>query len=354
MKDFEHSPDGERILPPHGLSQQPAASRQELDAAPTDSEAGQPSRGDEPGSSLAQGPAPAPNYAARPRRRRLPAVLFVATCISLFWAGATQWAIFPQFLQEPVRQSLYAHWQDGLVYTAALVGILLTHEMGHFLSTVRYRIAASYPYFIPFPLSPIGTMGAVIAMDGGRANRRQIFDIGLAGPLAGLAVAIPIMWIGIMRLDFTQPAYGPYALDVPLLVRAVFRWNPPTGYEPGMVVWFSQFNPFFMAGWVGLLITGLNMLPVSQLDGGHVTYALFGRGAHWVARAFLLLAIGYIVILQQWHWIVMVLLVLFIGPDHPPTSNDRMPLGRTRVVIGCLALAIPILCFSPRLLVIPS
>ncbi len=287
---------------------------------------------------------------SRRRRVRLPLTLFLLTCLSTFWVGATHWSVAPAY--PPFRQAIVAHWQDGLLYTVCLIGILLAHEMGHFTMTLVYRVSASFPYFIPFPFSPIGTMGAVIGMDGTEADRKEIYDIGLAGPLAGLVVAIPVMWYGITKLDLTTPAYGAYALDVPLAVRFAFHWLHPAGYSPGKLIWFSQLNAYFMAGWVGLLVTGLNMLPVSQLDGGHVTYALFGRGAHWIARAFILVAIGYIVLAQQWSWVVMLLLVLFIGPDHPPTRNDYVPIGRVRYVIGCLSLAIPLLCFAPKLLVL--
>ena len=153
----------------------------------------------------------APKSASRhwKRRWRLPIILFLLTSASTFWVGANVW--FPiHFLEMssirgnwmPVRETLVAHWADGLIYMVAVLAILMTHEMGHFLATVRYRIPASLPIFLPFPMSPIGTFGAVIGMDGTRANRREMFDIGLAGPLAGLVVALPIVWFGLAGLDF--------------------------------------------------------------------------------------------------------------------------------------------------------
>ena len=132
------------------------------------------------------------------RRVMLPLMLFLATCASTFWVGVTHW--------DPLRVEYSASWElvgrvdrsrtgrSGLEYMAAVLAILLTHEMGHFLQTVRYGIPASYPLCIPVPFNPIGTMGAVIGMDGMRADRRQIFDIGIAGPLAGLVVAFPVLW----------------------------------------------------------------------------------------------------------------------------------------------------------------
>ncbi|MHB0959265.1 MAG: site-2 protease family protein [Pirellulaceae bacterium] len=306
----------------------------------------------------------------RARRVRLPVILFLVTGLSTFWVGVNHWLPFPfgitawellmtdwaeglSYMAGILRQVFVAHWKEGLIYMACVMAILLTHEMGHFLATLRYRIPASLPFFIPFPISPIGTMGAVIGMDGLRANRREMFDIGLAGPLAGLLVAVPIMCIGIAQLDLTQMAYGPFAVDLPLFARLAMQYIQPPGYEPGKLVWFSQLNPYFMAGWVGFLITGLNMLPVSQLDGGHVIYTLFGRRAHWIARGFMLAAVAFVVISQQWNWMVMIALVFFIGMDHPPTKDDDIPLGRVRTLIGCLAILIPVFCFAPWLFIFP-
>ena len=298
----------------------------------------------------------------RRRRRALPLMLFLLTCVSTFFVGATLWA--PLYYLEiavrseslmPVRQTIAGHWQPGLIYMGCLLAILLTHEMGHFLATVRYRIPASYPYFLPLPINPLGTMGAVIGMDGLRANRRQLFDIGIAGPLAGLLVAIPIMWIGIQQLDFTQPASGPFQMDVPLVVRWWLDANQPRGYTPGQVIAQSQLNAYFMAGWVGLFVTGLNMIPVSQLDGGHVTYTMFGKPAHWIARIFMLVWVLTMVfeLTSRLLWL-MPLLILLMGTDHPKTSDDSIELGWGRKTLGLLSLSIPFLCFAPKFILLPG
>jgi membrane-associated protease RseP (regulator of RpoE activity) len=251
-----------------------------------------------------------------------------------------------------LRRVLVTHWDDGVIFMLCLIGILFTHEMGHFLATVRYRVPASYPFFLPLPIvSPIGTLGAVIAMDGTRADRKEIFDIGIAGPLAGLVVAVPILWIGVLRIDFTQPEYGLFALDSPLLVSWMIGLIGPEGYTPGQDVYQSQLNPYFMAGWVGLLVTALNMMPVSQLDGGHVMYTLLGKPARWVARGFVLFSIGIMYFVNPWFLLVIVILVLLVGIDHPPTRDDRVRLGWFRTLLGICALAIPILCFAPRVLI---
>jgi len=311
-------------------------------------------------------PSPVVVSSGRQRRKLLPFLLFLATACSVFLAGALQWMPHVYLtnlanLLSPsndilndstmlVRRSLLRHWGDGLIYMGCLLSILMTHEMGHFLMTIRYRIAASWPFFLPLPISPIGTLGAVIGMDGMRANRKEIFDIGLAGPLAGLVVCIPVLWIGIQQLDFTQPAGGPYALDLPLVIRWVLQIRSPAGYSGDGQLSHSQLNPYFMAGWVGLLVTGLNMLPVSQLDGGHVVYSLFGRRAHWIARTFLVIAIAYIVYAGLYSWSLMILLILLMGTDHPPTRDDTVRLGPVRIAIGWLSLLIPLLCFPPRVL----
>ncbi|MCH5377665.1 MAG: site-2 protease family protein, partial [Planctomycetes bacterium] len=219
-----------------------------------------------------------------------------------------------------------------------------------FVATLRHRIPASFPFFLPFPISPIGTMGAVIGMDGTKANRREMFDIGLAGPLAGLVVIVPIMWIGIQQMDWTAPRHGPFTLDTPLAVRLVLEQSQPTGYQAGADIWYSQLNPYFMAGWVGLLITGLNMLPVSQLDGGHVIYTLFGKRSYWIARGFMAVAVGYIIFAQAAMWTLMVVLVLLMGVSHPPTRDDSVRLGWFRTALGLASLLIPLMCFPLHVL----
>lgn len=298
----------------------------------------------------------------RPVNLRLPITLFVLTCISTFFAGTTRWmpgetigTCFrnspitgaAEFDLTPVRLAILTHWDDGLIYMLCMLGILFTHEMGHFLFAVYYRIRASLPFFIPMPVMPIGTMGAVIALEAHKANRREIFDLGLAGPVAGLIVAIPILWYGSQHLGLDLPVSGGANLDLPLAARWMIRSAIPSAGEITSVS-IGQVNAYFMAGWAGLFFTGLNMMPVSQLDGGHVTYGLFGRYAHWIARFFMVLVFAYIAYAFQFQWLLMAVLVLMLGTDHPPSSDDSVPMGWQRWLIGLLSLAIPILCFAPR------
>lgn len=290
----------------------------------------------------------------RPQRRTLlPLLLFVATCASTFWVGVTHWEpLDPRFLgtYAAMGRAIQANWSTGLQYMAAVLAILLTHEMGHFLQTVKYHIPASYPLCIPVPFNAIGTMGAVIGMDGMRANRRQIFDIGISGPLAGLVVAIPVLWWGIKTANLTAvPQHGEFQLYMPPIGQWMLaKAHPELLQRPGWQwIGITQMNPYLMAGWVGMLITGLNMMPISQLDGGHTIYALFLERAHSLAKWFICFAIFYVVINldEAVMWTPMLILVIFMGIHHPPTANDRVELGPVRWAIGLASLTIPLLCF---------
>lgn len=292
------------------------------------------------------------------RRTVLPIVLFFLTCISTFWVGASLWN--PNFF-EPIynayqtksllgfRKLILANWDSGLIYMGAVMLILFLHEMGHFVMTLYYRVPASYPFFLPFPVNPIGTLGAVIGMQGAYADRKQIFDIGIAGPLAGLVAAVPIAYFGVSQLDLSTNGYGGFGFRLPLLLDWFATSTQVPGYETGDVVWMSQLNPLFVAGWVGMLITGLNMMPIGQLDGGHITYTMFGKLAHWLAQALIVFAIAYMVYHNNFMLIIMVVLLLLMGPNHPPTRDDRIPLGVFRYALGFASLAIPVLCFPPQI-----
>jgi membrane-associated protease RseP (regulator of RpoE activity) len=190
-------------------------------------------------------------------------------------------------------------------------------------------------------------MGAVIGMDGLRADRKQLFDIGIAGPIAGLVVAVPIIIIGILKLDLTQGKTAEYALDIPLVMACIMSYAEVPGYEFGMNISQAQLNPYFMAGWVGLLVTGLNMLPISQLDGGHVTYTLFGKNAHWIARGLIVVAMLFVIIGGAYIWMMMLCLIMLMGIDHPPTSDDTVEINPFRRYLGYASLSIPLLCFPP-------
>jgi Zn-dependent protease len=305
---------------------------------------------------------PASNEHEPPERRqvRLPVFLFLATCLSTFWVAAVYWKplAYLQTYVEVLRLvlagqlpkgalamvQLRTDWWQGLGYMVFVLAILLTHEMGHFLMALRYRIPASLPYFIPVPVIPFGTLGAVIGMEGSRANRRELLDLGIAGPLAGLAVAVPILWVGIRRLQAAPVSPDSFIFHNPLLVEQMIAWLRPDFPTPGQLS-LNQFNPFLMAGWLGMLVTGLNTLPISQFDGGHVAYALLPRRAHLLARVLLIGAIVLMVCYDRYIWILVLLLAILLGADHPPTADDGCRLGWFRYVIGWASLLLPIFCF---------
>ncbi len=246
----------------------------------------------------------------------------------------------------PVRRMMLANWVGGLQFSLGLMAILVAHELGHYFVAKFYRVYSSPPIFIPFPLSPLGTLGAVIAMQSGQADRKQIFDIGLAGPIAGLIVAIPILIYGIF--DAQPMSYAPYKMlhiGQPLLIQWFAMWLVPQQANEFISLTNTGANPLLMAGWAGLLVTGLNMMPLGQLDGGHVAFGLLGqRKALWVATITFGAVIGYLVYTQVTIFWLMLLLILLIGLKHPPSSDDTRRLGLARNIIGWLSLVLPILC----------
>lgn len=277
------------------------------------------------------------------RRVWRPAILFVVTCLSTFWVGVAN-GDFLTALSEP-GGVLAEHWPQGLLYMSAVMGILLAHEMGHFLQAVRYRVPASYPYFIPMPLTPIGTMGAVILMRGGKANRRELFDIGLSGPWAGLVVIVPLAVLGVLSAEAVPFDTGDEHWGHPLLLQWLVSWLRPHD-PPGTELLMSS-SPLLLASWVGMFVTGLNMIPVGQLDGGHVAYALLGRKAHWLSFGTIGATLLFSVIVGQYGFTLMAALVTMLGIRHPETADDRAALGWPRRLIGSLSLAIPIVCLTP-------
>ena len=205
----------------------------------------------------------------RPRRRwRLPLFLFVATCFTTLLAGGAETAEISGW---------WAGLMMGLRYAVPVMTILVCHEMGHFIQAYRYGVYASFPYFIPMPLPPLGTLGAVIAMEPRMGHRRALFDIGISGPLAGLVPTVIFLIVGLRHSGWEIPSEealrNAWFIGRPLLFR--FLENLILGPVPrGYAV---DYDPVAFAGWVGLLITSLNLIPIGQLDGGHILYALLRK-----------------------------------------------------------------------------
>lgn len=235
----------------------------------------------------------------------------------------------------------------GFLYSLAIMTILLCHELGHYLMGRRYGIPSTLPFFIPLPLPPFGTFGAVIKMKGGFVNRSTLFDVGIAGPLSGFVAALPFIVAGMKMSTVTPlsgiPAAASYMqLGDPLLFRVLqplLVGDIPEGHD-------LVLHPFAYAGWVGLFVTSLNLLPVGQLDGGHVVYAIFGEKSKWVYRA-VILGLGILAALTNIGWLTLVILLLIFGMRHPRPFDDETRLDWRRKKIAIAVLAIFILSFIP-------
>lgn len=296
-------------------------------------------------------------------------VLFIITVFSVMLAGAT-----PEG-EPPIEMGAQMLWLLHSIFTGwpfalSLLCILLAHEFGHYLMSRRHKTAATLPYFIPLPFSLLGTMGAFIQMQAIPKNKRILFDIGVAGPLAGMVVAIPVLFIGLTMSElgrvlpdpngfiegnsllyllakyivFGQLLPAPTGLSgLPLLqhwIQYFFTGNPvPFG---GLDVFI---HPVALAGWAGLLVTALNLVPVGTLDGGHITYAMFG-GKIRKAYPFILgilAAMGFV-----WNtWWFWAALLFFLGRVHAEPLDQITELDPRRRAVGALAIVIFILVFSP-------
>jgi membrane-associated protease RseP (regulator of RpoE activity) len=237
---------------------------------------------------------------------------------------------------------------QGLLFSVALLTILTAHEMGHYVACRRYGVSATLPFFIPAPpLFLAGTFGAFIKIQSPIPSRRSLFDIGLAGPLAGFVVTIPIAIAGVLTLKPLDliPDHG-IVFNDPLLFRLIaYLGASPLGPD-------TMPNPFYMAAWIGLLVTSLNLMPVGQLDGGHGTFSVFGLKAHkkigWIAFVItaLLAILGLI-----WHssssgFLYTILLGVMLRVRHPEPRIAE-PLGKARIAVGVLTLLVFILSFWP-------
>jgi membrane-associated protease RseP (regulator of RpoE activity) len=241
---------------------------------------------------------------------------------------------------------------NGPFYAACLLGILVVHEGGHYFMCRRYRVPATLPYFIPLPpmISFLGTLGAVIRMRLMTGERRILYDIGIAGPLAGLCVAIPVSCWGLAHSRIVPKP--PPGTSIELGDSVIFHllqqlFLGPVG--PGKDV---LLHPVALAGWTGLFVTGLNLIPVGMLDGGHVAYGLLGRKAIWVNIA-AMIGIAALGILVFPFWLGWFVLLLLIGVRHPAASLPGGQLDRRRLLLGLVTIILFGLCFVPRPIRIP-
>jgi len=271
----------------------------------------------------------------RPERRWIPAFLFAATFLTTTFAGAIQQGVNP--LKQPLGMI------QGLPFSITLMGILIVHEMSHYLTSRAHRVPSTLPFFIPAP-SIIGTFGAVIRMKGAIWDRRALLDIGASGPIGGFLFALPALTLGL-SMSKTLPGGGSEgglilgdSLLMLLLERLVLGDIP---VDTDIIL-----HPIAFAGWIGMFVTSLNLLPVGQLDGGHIAKALYPEHFDVIARVvhFLLVIMGVFF----WEgWLIWALLLVFIGVRHPPVLLPHISLDERRRKVGYFALFIFVLTFIP-------
>ena len=233
----------------------------------------------------------------------------------------------------------------GPAYSFTIILILLGHEMGHYLMSRRYGIRATLPFFLPFPLPPFGTLGAVIRMESTVSSRKALFDTGVAGPFTSFILSLPAIVIGLKLSKVVPVSHikeGALRLADPLLFSFIQRFvlgQVSENYE-------ILLHPIGFAGWVGLFVTSLNLLPIGQLDGGHIAYGLFGRRS----RVVFLIAItvmAFITVFYNPGWFLLLILIILFGFRHPPPIDDVTPLDWTRKIAGGFAFLVFFLSFTP-------
>ncbi len=286
---------------------------------------------------------PEGQHSPEPRKPTWNIVLFLLTVVTTIIAGTQfRWLGLDSF-------SISSIIFKGAQFSFALLTILLIHEFGHYFMSRRHSVDASLPYFIPLP-PPfiIGTLGAIIKMRSPVRKKAHLLDIGAAGPLAGFVASVIFLIIGL-SLSPTIPLPGNIPRETvvfnfgeSILFKLISQWivgTPPEGHD-------LFFHPIAFAGWIGLFVTQLNLLPMGQLDGGHILYAVFGKRHRIVSRLMILtlIVLGFL----GWPgWCVFAIIVLFLGVDHPPTYDLYRPLDKRRQLVGWLCLIIFVLTFVP-------
>ena len=304
-------------------------------------------------------PSEPPEYMPPPRhfhRRPEPVtryiILFLLTVVTTTWVGLGRYAFFiSDFGVRQVDLSLTQLIFHGFWYSVSILGILGAHEFGHYFACRYYDVDASLPYFLPVP-PPFftGTFGAVIRIREPIATKRALFDIGIAGPIAGFVVAVPLLFIGMhLSTIVASPAAqeGLVEIGEPLLVQAAEHLTFGTiksGFEINL-------HPMAFAAWFGLLATALNLFPIGQLDGGHISYAVLGRKSTIVTFSMVGCLVALTIFVSTSSWLVWTVLTLAMlvtfGPRHPRTFDEHEPLDRARLWLALFAVIMFILCFTP-------
>ena len=277
-------------------------------------------------------------------------ILFLATVYTTTSAGTLHYLSFYQGFGDRLNPFTWGQLMArGLWYSVPILAILGCHELGHYFACRYYGVAASRPYFLPMPFLLTGTLGAFIRIRRPIPTKRELFDIGIAGPIAGFVIAVPVLFAGMYLSHIGELPRGFHG-DVlnfgePLLLKlAALLTFGTTGDD--MVI---SMHPMAFAGWFGLLATALNLFPIGQLDGGHISYAVLGRKSTVVTLVMVVCLIG----LAFWStsWLVWAglttLMLLVFGPHHPRTIDENVPLDPTRKALAVFAVIMFILCFTP-------
>jgi membrane-associated protease RseP (regulator of RpoE activity) len=277
--------------------------------------------------------------------------LLLLTIATTTIAGANHYAAFlSDFRMEELPISTWSLIAHGFWYSSTILAILGCHELGHYLACRYYDVDASLPFFLPVPVLMTGTLGAFIRIREPIPAKRMLFDIGIAGPIAGFLVAVPTLFIGIamshvVRLPNPLPPMT-FELGEPLLYKLAswaFWGAQPDGYTLNM-------HPMAFAAWFGLLATALNLFPIGQLDGGHISYAVLGPRSTYVTFLMIGIAIALAAFFSSswivWTGLTVVMLFMF-GPKHPRVADEHVPLDRTRLVLAVFAVVMFVLCFTP-------
>jgi membrane-associated protease RseP (regulator of RpoE activity) len=296
-----------------------------------------------------------PYYIAPPPRPRTRGWVYLLllglTILTTTFMGALHYFSFARGFNAngEVTMALADPWfyVPGLWYAGTILAILGCHEMGHYLACRYYRVDATLPYFLPAPPPVLtGTFGAVIRIRARIPSKLALFDIGIAGPIAGFLVAVPALIIGLMlsRIERLPEDFAGFSLGEPLLFRAV-AWLLYGDLGDSVSI---NLHPVGLAAWFGLIVTALNLFPIGQLDGGHIAYAVLGRKAIFVT---ILTAVAAIALsFTSSSYLLFTLLVVgalfFFGPHHPPTLNDDIPLERGRLLLAGFAVLMLIVCFT--------
>jgi membrane-associated protease RseP (regulator of RpoE activity) len=235
----------------------------------------------------------------------------------------------------------------GFWYSGTILAILGCHEFGHYAACRYYDVDASLPFFLPAPLPLTGTLGAFIRIREPIPTKRMLFDIGIAGPIAGFLVALPALFIGLSMSRVVELPQGFTGVELgePLLFQFAswLLWgSPPEGYSINL-------HPIAFAAWFGLLATALNLFPIGQLDGGHISYAVLGRKSSHVTLVMIFAAIVLTYFSPSWMvWTTLMIgMLLIFGRHHPRTFDENDPLDRQRIALAIIALVMFVLCFTP-------